>query len=109
MNWIYLVTAILGEVIATSSLKAADGCTKIVPTMISFVGYAAAFFFLSLALKHIAVGIAYAIWAGIGIILISLVGFFYYKQALDAPSLLGIALIMAGVIIINLFSKSVIR
>jgi len=109
MHWIYLLIAISGEIVATSSLKAAEGFTKIIPSLVAVAGYGVAFFFLSLALRNIPIGIAYAIWAGIGIVLISLIGFFCYKQLLDAPSILGIALIAAGVIIINLFSKSLVR
>lgn len=107
MAWIYLVIAIVGEVIATSSLKAAEGFTKIVPSAIVVIGYGAAFYFLSLALKSMSLGVAYAIWCGIGIVLISFIGFLVYKQAMDIPAMAGIALIFTGVLIINLFSKSV--
>ncbi|MDD5432825.1 MAG: multidrug efflux SMR transporter [Candidatus Omnitrophica bacterium] len=109
MHWIYLITAILGEVVATSSLKLSEGFTKLVPSTIVVVGYGIAFYFLSLALKYIPLGIAYAIWCGIGIVLIALVGLFFYKQAMDIPAIIGIALIFAGVLVINLFSKSVIH
>lgn len=108
MHWIYLVTAILGEVVATSSLKLAEGFTKLIPSMIAVAGYSAAFYFLSLALKHIPLGIAYAIWCGIGIVLVTIVGWFFYKQALDIPAIIGIILIFAGVLVINLFSKSIV-
>jgi small multidrug resistance pump len=107
MHWFYLIIAILGEVIATSSLKASEGFTKLIPSAIVVIGYSATFYFLSLALKSIPLGIAYAIWCGIGIVLVTLVGWFFYKQAIDIPAIIGIALIFAGVLAINLFSKSV--
>lgn len=109
MHWVYLIIAILGEVVATSALKAAEGFTRLVPSIIVVVGYGLTFFFLSLALKSISIGIAYAIWCGVGIILVSLIGFFYYKQSLDAPSIFGMTLIIVGVMVINLFSKSVVH
>ena len=95
----------IAEVIATSALKAAEGFTKLVPSLIVIAGYSIAFFFLSLTLKSIPVGIAYAIWSGVGITFISIIGFFIYKQALDLPAIIGISFIVLGVIIINLFSK----
>jgi len=107
MKWIFLSIAIIAEVIATSALKSAEGFTKPVSSIVVLIGYGIAFYFLSLTLKHISVGIAYAIWSGAGIILISGIGYLFYKQKLDLPAIIGILLIMAGVIIINLFSKSV--
>jgi small multidrug resistance pump len=107
MKWIFLLIAIIAEVIATSALKSAEGFTKPGPSIIVLFGYGIAFYFLSLTLKQIPVGIAYAIWSGVGIILISTIGYFFYKQTLDLPAIIGILLIMAGVIVINLFSKSV--
>jgi small multidrug resistance pump len=104
--YIYLAIAIVSEVIATSALRAADGFTRLLPSVLVVVGYGLAFLFLSLTLKTIPVGIAYAIWAGIGIVLISVVAYFLYGQALDAPALIGMALIIAGVVVINLCSKS---
>jgi small multidrug resistance pump len=107
MKWVFLSIAIIAEVIGTSALKSAEGFTKLVPSIIVILGYGIAFYFLSLTLKTIPVGIAYAIWSGVGIILISIIGYFFYKQTLDLPAIIGILLIMAGVIVINLFSKSV--
>ncbi|MDB5989104.1 MAG: QacE family quaternary ammonium compound efflux transporter [Herbaspirillum sp.] len=104
--YFYLAIAIASEVIATSALRAADGFTRLLPSILVVAGYALAFFFLALTLKTIPVGIAYAIWAGIGIVLISLAAYFLYGQTLDAPALIGIGLIVAGVVVINLFSKS---
>jgi small multidrug resistance pump len=107
MNWLYLAVAITAEVIATSSLKASEGFTKLYPSMAVVIGYAVAFYFLSLTLRTIPVGIAYAIWSGAGLVLVSLVGWWFYNQTLDTPALIGIALIAAGVIVLNTFSKSV--
>lgn len=107
MKWIYLLVAIIAEVIGTSALKSAEGFTKLVPSLIVILGYGVSFFFLSLTLKDIPVGIAYAIWSGVGITLISIIGYFFFKQSLDLPAFIGILLIVCGVIVINLFSKSV--
>ena len=110
MQWLFLFLAIIGEVIGTSALKASDGFTKIVPSIIVVAGYAVAFFFLSLTLKdNINIGVVYAIWSGVGVSLISVIGYLYYKQSLDIPAPLGIALIIIGVMIINLYSKSVMH
>lgn len=108
MHYIYLALAILGEVIATSTLKASEEFTKPIPTIISIVGYMCTLYFLTLALKVIPIGIAYAIWAGVGIIMISVGGYFIYEQSLDLPAILGIALITVGVIVIQLFSEMTI-
>lgn len=105
--WLFLFAAILSEVTATSSLKASAGFTKVIPSVIVVVGYGLSFYFLSLVLKAIPIGIAYAVWAGLGIVLLALVGWVFFGQALDTPALIGIALILAGVIIMNVFSKAV--
>ncbi|GAB3541650.1 SMR family transporter [Noviherbaspirillum agri] len=105
MHWFYLTVAILSEVIATSALKAAEGFTNPLPTTLVIVGYALAFYFLSLALRAIPLGVAYAIWSGVGVALISVVGWFLYRQALDLGAIIGITLIVAGVLVLNLFSK----
>lgn len=107
MNWIYLLIAICAEVIGTSALKASDGFTKFTPSAIVVLGYGAAFYFLSLTLNSIPVGVAYAIWSGVGIILISIIGLLFFNQSLDVPAAIGIALIIAGVAVINLLSNSV--
>jgi small multidrug resistance pump len=104
-SYLYLFIAILSEVIATSSLKASEGFTRLWPSVIVGVGYCVSFFFLSLVLKTIPMGISYAVWSGVGIALISLSGWWIYNQKLDFPALLGIALILAGVVVIQLFSK----
>lgn len=105
----YLGVAIIAEVIATTALRAADGFTQLWPSLISIVGYVVAFYFLSLTLRSMPVGVAYAIWSGVGIVLISLAGWLIYKQLLDLPALIGMGLIMAGVIVINLFSKTAVH
>ena len=104
--YLYLAVAITAEVIATSALRAAEGFTVLVPSAIAIVGYIVAFYFLSLTLKTMPVGVAYAIWSGVGIVVVSIVALVLYKQVLDLPALLGMGLIMAGVIVINLFSKT---
>ena len=105
----YLGVAIIAEVIATTALRAADGFTQLWPSLISIVGYVVAFYFLSLTLRSMPVGVAYAIWSGVGIVLISLAGWLLYKQLLDLPALIGMGLIMAGVVVINLFSKTAVH
>jgi small multidrug resistance pump len=106
MNWLMLLAAIIAEVSATSALKASDGFTKFWPSVIVIVGYASAFFLLSLLVKAFPVGVVYAIWCGVGIALIAVVGWFYLDQKLDLPAIAGIILITAEVVLISLFSKS---
>lgn len=107
MHYFYLLIAIISEVIATSALKASEQFTKLTPSIVVIVGYGMAFYMLSLTLKVLPVGITYAIWSGVGIILVSVIGVLFYKQYLDAPAILGMLLIIVGVIVINVFSKSV--
>jgi small multidrug resistance pump len=99
-----LILAILSEVAATSALKASQGFTKLWPSVVVIVGYATAFYFLSLALRTIPMGIAYGLWSAIGIVLISAAGWVIYDQKLDLAALLGLALIVAGVLVVQLFS-----
>ncbi len=106
-QYLLLLLAIVAETIATSSLKMSEQFTKLVPSIITVIGYGAAFYCLSIVLKTVPVGIAYALWSGIGIILITLIGVFYFKQHLDLPAIIGLVLIVAGVVVINVFSKSV--
>jgi small multidrug resistance pump len=106
MNYVYLFAAIVSEVIATSALKAAEGFSRFWPSVIVIVGYGLAFYCLSLTMRTISIGIAYAIWSGVGIVLIALVGLLFYRQPLDAPALIGMAFILAGVLIINVFSRT---
>lgn len=105
-NYIFLLIAIVLEVIATTALKATDGFTRLVPSIVALGGYALAFYFLSLVLRTVPVGVIYAVWSGAGIVLITAVGWFAYRQALDLPAVIGIALIVAGVVVINLFSRT---
>lgn len=107
MNWGWLAIATVAEVIATSALKAAEGFTRLVPSIVVVIGYVVAFYCLSLTLRSIPVGLVYAIWSGVGIVLISLVGYFAYRQTLDWPAILGLGLIIAGVVVINVFSRSI--
>ena len=107
MHYLHLAIAIVAEVVATSALKATDGFTRLLPSALTIVGYAVSFYFLALALRVVPTGIAYAIWSGVGIVLISLAGWAVYRQSLDPPALAGMALIVAGVAVINLYSKSV--
>ena len=105
----YLAVAIVAEVIATSALKASEGFSRLVPSLVVVAGYGSAFFCLSLTLRTIPVGIVYAIWSGVGIVLIALAGYFVFGQVLDAPALIGMGLIVAGVLVINLFSRSAVQ
>jgi small multidrug resistance pump len=105
MAYLYLSIAIVAEVIATTALKASNQLTVLVPSILSFTGYGIAFYFLALALKWIPVGVAYAVWAGVGIALITLVGAVLFKQMLDTAAIVGIALIIAGVAVLNLYSN----
>ena len=107
MSYLYLAIAIVAEVIATSFLKAADGFTRPVPTAIVAVGYLTAFFFLSLTLRTVPTGVAYAIWSGVGLVLVTSVAWVFQGQRLDAPAIAGMVLIVAGVAVINLFSKTI--
>ncbi len=107
LTHIYLVIAIGFEVVATSALKESAGFTRLWPSVISLVCYGFAFYLLSLALRTMPVGVVYAVWSGAGVMLIALVGWLVFKQSLDWPAVLGIGLIMAGVLVINLFSKTV--
>ncbi|RLZ09007.1 QacE family quaternary ammonium compound efflux SMR transporter [Acinetobacter sp. 2JN-4] len=105
-NWMFLFIAIIAEVIATSALKSSEGFTKPIASIIVVLGYIIAFYCLSLTLKTIPVGIAYAIWSGLGIVLISAVAWIVFDQKLDMWGIVGITLIMAGVLILNLLSKT---
>lgn len=106
MNWIYLAIAIVAEVTATSLLKSSEGFTRLWPSLAVIAGYGCAFLFLSLTLRTIPVGVAYAVWSGVGIVLVTLIAWFVLGQKLDAAALIGIALIAAGVIVLNVFSRA---
>ncbi len=107
MTYAYLIAAIILEVIGTSALQASEQFTKPKPLILTALGYGASFYFLSLVLRTMPVGIAYAIWSGLGIVLITVVGLVWFGQKLDTPAFIGLALIIAGVGTINLFSSSV--
>ena len=107
--WLLLSIAILSEVVATSALNASDGFRRLWPAVITVIGYGFSFYFLAQVLRHIPVGITYAVWSGAGIVLISLIGWLVFKQKLDTPALIGIGLILAGVLVLNVFSKSAVH
>lgn len=109
MPHLQLAIAIVAEVIGTSFLRLSDGFTKPLPSLVTAVGYMVAFYFLALALRTIPTGVAYAIWSGVGIVLITAVAWLFQGQRLDAPALAGIALIVAGVAVMNLFSKTTVH
>lgn len=105
--YLYLGAAIVAEVIATSLLKTSNGFTRLWPSVATVIGYAISFYCLAQTLGSVPTGVAYAIWSGVGIVLISLIAWLVFGQTLDAPALAGMGLIIAGVVVINLFSKSV--
>lgn len=107
MHYLYLTVAIIAEVAATSALKASEGFSRLVPSLVVILGYGTAFYLLTLVLRFIPVGITYALWSGLGIMLVTVVGAYLYKEIPDAPAVVGMALIVAGVLIINLFSATV--
>lgn len=106
MHYLYLALAIVSEVIATSLMPLTQGFTRLWPSLAVAVGYGIAFYCLSLTLKVLPIGVIYAIWSGAGIALIAVVGTVFFKQSLDTPALIGIGLIVAGVLVLNLFSKT---
>lgn len=106
MGYVYLTIAIIAEVIATGALKSSDGFTNLVPSIVVVIGYGVAFYFLSLVLKSIPIGVAYAIWAGLGMVLISIVGLVVFKQKLDIAAVVGVLLIISGVVVIQVFSTT---
>ncbi|WP_394788397.1 DMT family transporter [Rhodoferax sp.] len=106
MHWLQLLLAIVFETIATTALKASDGFTRLWPSLLCVLGYSCSFYLLALALRMIPVGVAYAIWSGVGVVLISAVAVVLFKQRLDTAALVGIGLIVSGVVVLNLFSSS---
>ena len=108
-KWLILFIAIVCEVIATSALKASDGFKRFWPTVLMFAGYALSFYLMSLTLRQIPVGVTYAIWSGVGVVLITIIAWVIYKQHLDLAAIIGMALIVLGVVVMNLFSKSIAR
>lgn len=108
MYWILLGIAIVTEVLGTSALKSAEGFTRLLPSVIVIVSYSISFYLLSLCLRSIPVGVVYAVWSGVGIVLLALIGAFFFRQTLDTPAIIGVGLILAGVLVINLFSHTAI-
>lgn len=106
--WMYLGIAIVAEVIGTSALKSAEGFTRLLPSVVVIISYAISFYLLSLTLRSIPVGVVYAVWSGVGIVLLALIGAFFFKQTLDTPAIIGVGLILAGVLVINLFSHTTV-
>ncbi|WP_299547298.1 SMR family transporter [uncultured Tateyamaria sp.] len=106
LHYIYLVLAVAAETIGTTALQASNQFTRVGPTLLVVLAYGVAFFFLGIALKYIPVGIAYALWSGLGILLIALIGFAVFGQRLDLPAIVGLGLIIAGIVVIQLFSKT---
>lgn len=106
-QWVFLAIAIISEVIGTSALKASDGFSRFWPSLIVVAGYATAFYFLSLTVKTIPVGVAYAIWSGVGIALITLIAWLFFGEALDAAAVVGLVLILMGVLVLNVFSRTI--
>ena len=104
-TYIFLAIEIIGEVIATSALKPSAGFSKLLPSMLVIAGYGTAFYFLSLTLRTMPIGIVYALWSGVGVALISVIGWVVFKQSLDLAAIVGITLIVIGVVILNVFSK----
>ncbi len=105
--WVYLGIAIVSEVLATSALKASEGFTRPWPSLIVVVGYLVAFYCLSLTLRSLPVGVVYAIWSGLCIVLVSVIAWLLFGQKLDLPAIIGMGLIIAGVLVMNLFSRTV--
>ena len=105
MSWLFLLIAIISETVSTLALKASDGFKLLIPSMITITGFLGALFFLSQALKSMPVAIAYTVWSGLGIVLISLVGLFHFKEMLDIPAIFGIVLVISGVVVMSIFSK----
>lgn len=105
MVYLQLIISIILEVVATSLMKKTDGFTNIIPTLSMLACYAGSFYFMSIVVRTLPVGVVYATWSGLGIVLVSAIAYFVYKQALDVPALIGMSLIITGVVFINVFSK----
>jgi len=106
MSYLYLALAIVAEVVATTFLKLSDGFSKPLPSAVTVIGYAIAFYFLSLTLRSLPTGLVYAVWSGVGVVLIATIAWVFQSQRLDVPALCGMALIVSGVVVINLFSSA---
>ena len=106
-SWLILLCAVVCEVVGTSAIKYSEGFTKVIPSIVVFGAFGMAFYILSISLKVIPIGMAYAVWSGLGIVLISIIGHFVFSQRLDAPAFIGMSFILAGVVIMQVFSKAV--
>lgn len=106
MHWLLLLVAIASEIVATSALKETQGFTRLLPSVVCICGYALAFYLLSVVVKSVPVGVAYALWSGVGVVVVSLVGWFFFHQKLDLPAIIGLALIISGVGVMHLFSHT---
>ena len=106
LNYLFLAVAIVCEVLATASLKGTERFTRLVPSVLTVAGYPAAFYFLSLTMKVMPTGVVYATWSGVGIVLISTIGWLHYRESLNLPTMLGLAMIVVGVVTVNLFSEA---
>jgi len=106
LHYVYLVLAVVAETIGTTALQASNQFTRMGPTLLVVVAYGVAFYFLGIALKYVPVGVAYALWSGLGIVLIALIGFAVFGQVLDLAAVIGLALIIAGIVVIQLFSTT---
>ncbi len=109
MNYVFLAIAIVFEVLATTALKQSYGFTRLWPSVATVAGYGLAFYFLSLPLRVLPVGVVYALWSGFGILFITAIGWFWFRQSLDLAAIVGIGLILAGVLVVNLFSRSIVH
>ena len=107
MHYLYLFLAVVGEVVGTSTLKATEGFTRLWPTLIVVVAYGVAFYFLSLSVQRFPIGVLYAVWSGLGVVLIAIAGYVIYGDRLDLPAVLGLTMIIAGVATIQIFSDTV--
>ncbi|MDF1716388.1 MAG: SMR family transporter [Antarcticimicrobium sp.] len=105
-HYIYLILAVAAETVGTTALQASQQFSRLMPSLLAVAGYAVAFYFLALTLKAMPVGIVYAMWSGLGIVFIALIGFIAFGQRLDLPAVLGLAMIIGGIAVINLFSGS---
>ena len=106
MTYLYLAFAIVSEVVGTSALKASEEFTKLVPSIVVLIGYALAFYFMTLTLRTLSIGITYAIWSGAGIVLVALVGLVFYKEVPDTAAIVGMVFIIIGIMIMHFFSKT---
>lgn len=109
MRYFYLLIAVVFEIIGTSALQSSQQFTRLVPSIVVLIGFTGALYFLTLTLKYMPLGIVYAIWSGFGIVLITAISFFWFRQPVDLPAILGLTLIIAGIVIINLFSNTVVH